>query len=168
MSVELHINTNTDPPLPRVGLTPGRCVLLLLVVEALLFLSNWLTLPAWHTGYAVLTCAAAVGVAMVLLGLWWVVAAVFRWKFQVGHLDAARVGRGGCCAVQLDGDSLRRMGHPNKSATCYTKKSLKTPLETAIHDVADLFRRSILPLVVLVAESISLRPVYNSDSTRQQ
>jgi hypothetical protein len=74
----------THPASIRFRLTPGLVVLLLLVVEALLFLSNWLAWPAWHKGYAVLTCAAAVGVAMVLLGLWWVVAAVFRWKFQFG------------------------------------------------------------------------------------
>ena len=35
-------------------LTPDRYVLLLLVVEALLFVSNWLAWPAWHKGYAVL------------------------------------------------------------------------------------------------------------------
>lgn len=50
-------------PTRRPLLTPDRCVLLLLllVVEALLFLSNWLGWPAWHKGYAVLTCVAVVG-----------------------------------------------------------------------------------------------------------
>ena len=42
-------------------LTPDRLVLLLLVVEALLWLSDRLGWPAWHKGYAVLTAVAVVG-----------------------------------------------------------------------------------------------------------
>ncbi len=62
--------------------TPDRCVLLLLLVEALLFLSNWLGWPAWHKGYAVLTGVAVVGAAMVLMLVWFVVASLLRWRFQ--------------------------------------------------------------------------------------
>jgi hypothetical protein len=45
-------------------LTPDRLILSLLLAEVLLFLSNWLAWPAWHKGYAVLTCVAMVGVTL--------------------------------------------------------------------------------------------------------
>jgi hypothetical protein len=54
---------DATPQTRRLRLTPDRCVLLLLLVEALLFLSNWLAWPAWHKGYAVLACVAMVGLA---------------------------------------------------------------------------------------------------------
>ena len=74
---------DTIPPRVRwFHLTPGRLVLLLLVAEALFFLSNWLGWPAWHKGYAVLTCVAAVGVTIVALGLWFAVATISRLRFQ--------------------------------------------------------------------------------------
>ena len=60
--------------------TPGRFVLALLAVEVLLWLSErfgW-----WHKGYAVLTGVALVGMAMVLILGWQVVALVFRWRLQ--------------------------------------------------------------------------------------
>ena len=58
--------------------------MLLLLAEVLLWLSNWLGWPAWHKGYAVLVGVAIVGAAMVLLGLWWAVALIVRWRFQFG------------------------------------------------------------------------------------
>ena len=63
-------------------LTSGRFVLLLLTVEVLLWLSNWLGWPGWHKGYAVLTSVAAVGVGMLLMFVWFAVALIFRWRFQ--------------------------------------------------------------------------------------
>ena len=63
-------------------LTPGRVVLLLLAVECLLWLSDRFGLPSWHKGYAVLTGVAMVGVAMVMMLLWFGVALVFRRRFQ--------------------------------------------------------------------------------------
>ena len=71
-------------PTRRLRLTPDRCVLLLLLVEALLFLSNWLGWPAWHKGYAVLTGVAVVGVAMLGMLAWYGLALVFRRRFQFG------------------------------------------------------------------------------------
>jgi hypothetical protein len=68
----------------RPILTPDLCVLLLLVAEALLFLSNWLAWPVRHKGYAVLTCVAVVGVGMVLMLFWFVVALLFQRRFQFG------------------------------------------------------------------------------------
>jgi hypothetical protein len=63
-------------------LTPDRVVLLLLVVECLLWVSNWLGWPAWHKGYAVLTCVAVVGMAIVAMGSSFFAALLFRWRFQ--------------------------------------------------------------------------------------
>ena len=74
--------TESTPKLRWYLLTPDRVVLLLLAVECLLWLSNWLGWPAWHKGYAVLTCLAAVGGAMILLLVWFGAALVFRWRFQ--------------------------------------------------------------------------------------
>ena len=64
--------------------TPGRFVLALLAVEVLLWLSDRFGWLAWHKGYAVLTCVAGVGVAMLLMLVWFGVALIFRWRFQFG------------------------------------------------------------------------------------
>ena len=63
-------------------LTPGHFVLALLGVEVLLWLSERFAWLGWHKGYAVLTGVAAVGVAMLLVLLWFGVALVFRRRFQ--------------------------------------------------------------------------------------
>ena len=63
-------------------LTPGRFVLLLLAVEVLLWLSDRFGWLGWHKGYAVLTAVAMVGVGMLLMLVWFVVALVFRRRFQ--------------------------------------------------------------------------------------
>jgi len=65
-------------------LTPGRFVLALLAVEVLLWLSETFGWLPWHKGYAVLTCVVAVGVAFLLMLLWFAVALVFRRRFQFG------------------------------------------------------------------------------------
>ena len=62
--------------------TPGRFVLALLAVEVLLWLSERFGWLGWHKGYAVLTCMASVGVAMLLMLAWFGVALLFRWRFQ--------------------------------------------------------------------------------------
>jgi len=73
-----------DPrPNPRsFHLRPDRLVIGLLVVECLLWLSERLGWPAWHKGYAVLANVAAVGVVLLLMLLWFVIALVFRRRFQ--------------------------------------------------------------------------------------
>jgi hypothetical protein len=63
-------------------LTPDRLVIGLLVMECLLWLSNWLGWPSWHKGYAVLTAVAVLGVAMLLMLVRFAVALVFHWMFQ--------------------------------------------------------------------------------------
>jgi hypothetical protein len=73
----------TSIPNPRwYRLTPDRLVLLLLVAEALLWLSERLGWPSWHKGYAVLTAVAGVGAAMLLMCLWFASSLLFRWRFQ--------------------------------------------------------------------------------------
>ena len=62
--------------------TPDWLVIGLLVVEFLLWLSNWLGWPSWHKGYAVLASIAAVGQVLVLMFLWLIIALVVRWRFQ--------------------------------------------------------------------------------------
>lgn len=63
-------------------LTPGRFVVGLLAVEGLLWLSDRFGWLGWHKGIAVLTGVAAVGVAMVLMLVWFGVALVFGRRFQ--------------------------------------------------------------------------------------
>ena len=62
--------------------TPGRLVLALLAVEVLLWLSRRFGWLGWHKGHAVLTGLAMVGVAMLVMLVWFGVALVFRWRFQ--------------------------------------------------------------------------------------
>ena len=58
--------------------TPARLLVILLVVEGILLLSQqWLP-----KGYAVPTAIASVGVTMVLMLGWWLVALCFHWRFQ--------------------------------------------------------------------------------------
>lgn len=58
-------------------LTPGRFVFLLLAIEVLLWLSDRFGWLGWHKGYAVLTGVAVVGVAMLLMLVWFGVALIF-------------------------------------------------------------------------------------------
>ena len=64
--------------------TPGWLVVALLVVEAVLWLSNWLEWPHWHKGYAVLTAVAALGFVIIVMPLWLLAGLLFRWRFQFG------------------------------------------------------------------------------------
>jgi hypothetical protein len=57
-------------------------ILGLLVVECLLWASNWLRWPSWHKGYAVLVTVATVGVALLAMALWFAVALLFHLRFQ--------------------------------------------------------------------------------------
>jgi hypothetical protein len=70
------------PSIRWFHLTPDRLILVLLAVEGLLWLSERLGWPAWHKGYAVLTGVATVGVAMLLMLLWFAIALNFHWRFQ--------------------------------------------------------------------------------------
>jgi hypothetical protein len=76
------MNDPTQARVRRFHLTPGRFVLLLLAAEVLLWLSERFGWLGWHKGYAVLTCVAVVGVAVLLMGVWFTVALVFRRRFQ--------------------------------------------------------------------------------------
>jgi hypothetical protein len=72
------------PNLRWFHLAPHHCLGTLLAVEGLLWLSKRLGWPPWHKGYAVLTAVAAVAVMMLLMLLWFGVAALSRWRFQFG------------------------------------------------------------------------------------
>jgi hypothetical protein len=62
--------------------TPGRCVIGLLAVEGLLWLSEHFGWLSWYKGYAVLTAVASVGVAMLAMVVWFGLALVFRRRLQ--------------------------------------------------------------------------------------
>jgi hypothetical protein len=60
--------------------TPGKLLLVLLAAEGILLLSNWLQ---WiPKGWAVLSAVAAVGLFLIGMLLWFLVALIFRWRFQ--------------------------------------------------------------------------------------
>ncbi len=65
-------------------LTPGWLVLLVLVVEVTLWLSDRAGWPAWQKGFAVSIDVAAVGLMLTALLLWWLAALLFRLRFQFG------------------------------------------------------------------------------------
>ena len=69
-------------------LTPDRAVLGLLAVEGLFLLSErfrWFAFNQ-HKGWTVLIAAATIAVALLLLGLWFLAALVFRLRFQFSLL----------------------------------------------------------------------------------
>ena len=70
---------NAPAPHPRwFHLTPGRLLVGLLVIEGLLFVfSGW-----FPKGYAVLLALVAVGVAMSAMLVWFLIALIFRLRFQ--------------------------------------------------------------------------------------
>ncbi len=70
------------PSIRWYHLTPGRCLPILLVVEGLLWLSERFHWLPWEKGYAVMTAAVTVVLAMLLIVLWFGVALVFRRRFQ--------------------------------------------------------------------------------------
>ena len=76
----------TDPTSQRrlFRLTPAWLIFGLLVVEGLLWLSEryqWFGFNE-KKGWTVLVGVAAVGVAMLLMAGWFIVALAFRWRFQ--------------------------------------------------------------------------------------
>ena len=70
-------------------LTPDRCVLGLLALEALLLLSEWFQWFPFnqHKGWTVLIAIATVGAALVLMFLWFLAALLFRLRFQFSILS---------------------------------------------------------------------------------
>jgi hypothetical protein len=81
---------NASPSVPRhprwYRLTPDRFLLALLAVEGLLWLSErfqWFAFNS-HKGWTVLIAVAAIGVALLLLLLWFLVSLLFRLPFQFG------------------------------------------------------------------------------------
>ena len=95
----LAVMEEAQPKLRWYRLTPDRLVLLLLVGECLLWLSDRLGWPTWHKGYAVLTMMAMVGSGILAMAVWFVVALVFRRRFQFSIRNAADNGHRGRSAV---------------------------------------------------------------------
>ena len=62
------------PSIRRYRITSDRVVVGLLVLECLLWLSQRFGWLPWHKGYAVLTAVASVGVAILLMPVWFAVA----------------------------------------------------------------------------------------------
>lgn len=58
--------------------TPARLLVVLLAIEGVLLLSK----PWFPKGYAVLIAIASVGVTMVLMLVWWLLAVFLHWRFQ--------------------------------------------------------------------------------------
>ena len=76
--METDPSPTTDSRLHWFHPTPARLLIVLLVAEGILLLSQ----PWMPKGYAVLTAIAAVGVTMVLMLIWWLAALLFHWRFQ--------------------------------------------------------------------------------------
>ena len=74
--------TELQPQRRWYRLTPDRLVLLLLVVECLLWMSNRLGWPAWQKSYTLCVSMASPGIALILMLVWSVGALIFRWRFQ--------------------------------------------------------------------------------------
>ena len=75
-----------DPKRRWFRLSPDRFVVGLLLGVGLLWLSDrfqWFGFNH-HKGWTVLIAVAAVGVAALVMLLWWVAGLIFRWRFQFG------------------------------------------------------------------------------------
>jgi hypothetical protein len=70
-------------------LTPGRLLVVLLAVEGFLWLSGRFQWFAFnhHKGWTVLIAVASVGVFFLLMLLWFLVALIFKWRFQYSLLS---------------------------------------------------------------------------------
>jgi Leucine-rich repeat (LRR) protein len=76
--------TNPNPKLRWFNPTPGRLLVILLAVEGVLLLSEkfqWFGFNE-HKGWTVLIAIASVGVTMVFMLLWFILALIFHWHFQ--------------------------------------------------------------------------------------
>ena len=82
LAIMTSMDNTTQARIRWFHLTPGRVVIALLAVEALLWLSDRFQWPTWHKGYAVLIAVASVAVVFVVMLLWFVVALVCRGRFQ--------------------------------------------------------------------------------------
>ena len=82
--------------------TPNWLIYGLLVVGGAAVLSERFQWPTWNKGYAVLSAVAAVGVALVGMLLWFVVALVFRLRFQFS-IRSLLILMVGVADVRLDG-----------------------------------------------------------------
>jgi hypothetical protein len=76
------MDANTKARVRWFQVTPLRVVVGLLSVECLLWFSERVSWLPWRKGYAVLTAMATIGVAMLLMIVWFAVAMVFRSRFQ--------------------------------------------------------------------------------------
>jgi hypothetical protein len=77
--------TDQKPKLRWFRLTPDRLVVGLLVVEGFLVLSERFHWFAFNRQtWTVLIALAAVGLTLLLMLLWFVLALLFRWRFQYG------------------------------------------------------------------------------------
>ena len=70
--------TAPDPKRRWFFPTPGKLLVVLLAIEGILFLSK----PWIPKGWAVLFAVAAVGLFLIGMLLWFILALVFRWRFQ--------------------------------------------------------------------------------------
>jgi hypothetical protein len=86
--LEAESSPTADQPKPKLRwfrLTPDRIVVALLVVEGFLLLSEWFDWFAFnHQTWTVLIALAAVGLTLLSMLLWFVMALLFRWRFQYG------------------------------------------------------------------------------------
>ena len=72
------------PKLRWFHLTPGRLLVVLLAVEAVLLLSerfHWFPFNE-HKGWTVLIALAAVGVFLLVMLIWFITSLIFHWRFQ--------------------------------------------------------------------------------------
>ena len=75
-----------EPKSRLLHLSPDRFVLSLLLGVCVLWLSDrfqWFGFNH-HKGWTVLIAVAAVGVAFIVMLLWWAAGLIFRWRFQFG------------------------------------------------------------------------------------
>ena len=112
-------------------ITPGRLVVVLLALEGLLFASERLGLFGVnrHKGYTVLIALAMVGLAIVLMLLWFLAALLLRVWFQFG-IRSLFADRGCRHSVRLAG----RGDEASKAGTRHAVRELKKAFYGVTYD----------------------------------
>jgi hypothetical protein len=117
--------------------TTDRALLFLLFAELMLWVSDRFAWPAWHKGYAVLTCVAATGAAIVAILLSCLVEILLRRRLQIGVRTAALLAIAVAIPVSWMVTTLKKADDEKKTAETAMKWGAVVSFDWQIDGVAN-------------------------------